>query len=213
MIVLGIETSDILCSVAWVKDDRILLEMNMEERNAHASRLAVLVEKGCDELKLTVKDIGLISVATGPGSFTGLRIGMAYAKGLAYANRIPLVGITNFEVLALQGGNRFPVVTVIDAGRKSFYYAYFTREGSGIDRYGKIDSDSLSDHIPAETVVVLYQRQADLPGELASAAYTIRGEYGARYLGRIGSRKIGHDPGEGLETVEPLYITEFAGAT
>ncbi|MEJ2542636.1 MAG: tRNA (adenosine(37)-N6)-threonylcarbamoyltransferase complex dimerization subunit type 1 TsaB [Calditrichaceae bacterium] len=127
--ILGIETSDLLCSVAFVENDRILAEYNHELPRQHASLVGSLVENGGKFLtdnKLAsenfMDDLKLVAVSIGPGSFTGLRIGLSYAQGLCLGKNIPIVGISNHQVLAEycpDDSNK--VFTIIDARQDEVY--------------------------------------------------------------------------------------------
>ena len=113
-LVLGIETSGILCSVAWWQNGSVLLEYNLEKKNEHAVLLAALVERGFNELKIDHNTVTHVAVGSGPGSFTGLRIGMSYAKGFCFGHNIPLIPVTNFELLSdLAEDNKFPIYTFV----------------------------------------------------------------------------------------------------
>ena len=85
MIMLSIDSSTPIASVAVLKDDVILGEALLNTQNTHSEKLLLLVSHLLQELNLSLKAVETIAVAQGPGSFTGLRIGMATAKGLAQA--------------------------------------------------------------------------------------------------------------------------------
>ena len=99
--ILGIETSGILCSIAWYENEHILLEYNIERNQVHSNVLADLFNNGMNHLNKRANDISLASIGCGPGSFTGLRIGMSFLKGLCFGSDIPIIGVSNFNVLAL----------------------------------------------------------------------------------------------------------------
>lgn len=98
--ILGVETSGLLCSIAWYENNHILLEYNIEKNQIHSAVLADLFQSGLNYLHKSVNDVSLIAIATGPGSYTGLRIGMSFIKGMCYGKNIPIIGISNFYVLA-----------------------------------------------------------------------------------------------------------------
>ncbi len=98
--VLGIETATRSCSVAIVSKKKVLAEHNANTGNNHEPHLMTLVEKALSDCNLKLADISGIAVSTGPGSFTGLRIGIATAKGLALASGKPVVGIPTLDGLS-----------------------------------------------------------------------------------------------------------------
>lgn len=99
--ILSIETSTSMCSVALhtngVCDDCI--EIN--EQNAHSSKLTVLIEQLLKQNNVRIADCDAIAISGGPGSYTGLRIGTSVAKGLCYAANIPLIAVDTLQALAL----------------------------------------------------------------------------------------------------------------
>lgn len=125
--ILNIETATKNCSVAIAKNGKTLLCKEMsEEGYSHAEKLHVFIEAVLSELELTFKDLSAIAVSQGPGSFTGLRIGVSAAKGLAYALEIPLIAIDTLVILAAQANVADGyIVPMIDARRMEVYSAVF----------------------------------------------------------------------------------------
>jgi tRNA threonylcarbamoyladenosine biosynthesis protein TsaB len=98
--VLGIETATLVCGAAVVVDRRVVADHWIEEKNIHAERLVSLIGEAMEQAGLANADLDGIAVSAGPGSFTGLRIGVSVAKGLAYAIERPLVAIPTLIALA-----------------------------------------------------------------------------------------------------------------
>ena len=97
--ILNIETSTPVCSVALAENDKILALRESSEEKSHAGNLAVFIEEILNEKKISVKDLDAIAIGKGPGSYTGLRIGVATAKGLAYGAKIPLIAVSTLETM------------------------------------------------------------------------------------------------------------------
>ncbi|NDP26089.1 MAG: tRNA (adenosine(37)-N6)-threonylcarbamoyltransferase complex dimerization subunit type 1 TsaB [Flavobacterium sp.] len=126
--ILNIETATKNCSVALAKDGKtILCKEIAEEGYSHAERLHVFIEEIIKEAGITFKDLSAIAVSQGPGSYTGLRIGVSAAKGLCYALGIPLIAVDTLQVLASQVKvlNGF-IIPMLDARRMEVYSAIFT---------------------------------------------------------------------------------------
>ena len=125
--ILNIETATKNCSVAIAQDGETLLCKQIAESGySHAEKLHVFIEELLLELQLNYKDLNAIAVSQGPGSYTGLRIGISAAKGLCYALDIPLIAVDTLEILArqLQVSEGY-IVPMIDARRMEFYSAIF----------------------------------------------------------------------------------------
>lgn len=134
MPVLGIDTATTRGSVALAREGRILAEAMLEERAGHARDLLARIDGILREIGAGPRDLTGIGVAVGPGSFTGVRVGMATAKGLAYALGIGLSGLSTLEALAW-AACRAPaapadgICAVLEAGRGEVYAAIFALEG------------------------------------------------------------------------------------
>lgn len=126
-LILNIETATKNCSVALSKDGRTLAIREIAEQNfSHAEKLHIFIEELLLETNVTLKEVKAIAVSQGPGSYTGLRIGVSAAKGLCYALSIPLIAVDTLEILArkinISNGTILPM---IDARRLEVYSAFF----------------------------------------------------------------------------------------
>ena len=126
-LILNIETATKNCSVALSKDGKTLAIREISEQNfSHAEKLHVFIEELLLETNVTFKDVKAVAVSQGPGSYTGLRIGVSAAKGLCYALSIPLIAVDTLEILArkiqISSGIILPM---IDARRLEVYCAFF----------------------------------------------------------------------------------------
>ena len=100
-IILNIETSGKICSVAISKDGAIEYQLEDHEGMRHAEVLAPFVEKCMQELNRRGETLDAVAVSIGPGSYTGLRIGLSLAKGLAFSSSLPLIGVSTLQILAV----------------------------------------------------------------------------------------------------------------
>ncbi len=125
--ILNIETATKNCSVSLAKDGvTILCKEIAEEGYSHAERLHVFIEEIFKESGCNLKDLSAVAVSQGPGSYTGLRIGVSAAKGLCFALDIPLIAIDTLETLASQVKiNEGLIIPMIDARRMEVYSAIF----------------------------------------------------------------------------------------
>lgn len=122
MIGLAIDTSTNVLGVALAKDNTVIAEFITNENKNHSVRLMPAIDHILKEVNLTPKDLDRVIVAKGPGSYTGVRIGVSVAKALAWSLQIPLVGISSLELLAFNGRYFHGVVSpLFDARRGQVY--------------------------------------------------------------------------------------------
>jgi tRNA threonylcarbamoyladenosine biosynthesis protein TsaB len=126
--ILNIETATKNCSVALAKEGKtILCKEIAEEGYSHAERLHVFIEEIISEAGIGLKDLAAIAVSQGPGSYTGLRIGVSAAKGMCYALDIPLIAVDTLQALASRViESSGLIVPMIDARRMEVYSAVFS---------------------------------------------------------------------------------------
>lgn len=141
MYVLGIDTSTTTGGVALLNDDQLVGEFVLNIRTTHSERLLPALEELLTSGGIEVAQVGLLSVVTGPGSFTGLRIGVATAKGLSHALGIKVVGVTTLEGYGWQF-KCFPgiVLALVDARRENVFWQAF-RQGVAVNSpaWGTLD--------------------------------------------------------------------------
>ncbi len=110
---LHIESSSTVCSVAISNDDKLIAIKELNNGYTHAENLHVYIEQLLKEVSLQAKDLSAISVSSGPGSYTGLRIGFSAAKGLAYALQIPIITVDTLKALS--------AIAINKANKEAFY--------------------------------------------------------------------------------------------
>lgn len=128
MKLLGIDTSTKLGSIALSQDDAIVVEGRLDVSLATAETILPTIDKFLSKINWKIKDLNGIAITIGPGSFTGLRVGLATAKGLALANNIPIVPISSLKALALNAGDiKQNICPMLDARKEEVYVAVFSR--------------------------------------------------------------------------------------
>ena len=128
MKILAIDTATLSCSVALVNDDRLLAENTLVNDQTHSKHIMVLIQQVLDMSGVSVSDVDGFAATHGPGTFTGLRIGMSTVKGLAEAGDKPLVGVSSLAALAWQADPSALICPLIDARRKEVYFAHYRFE-------------------------------------------------------------------------------------
>ena len=132
MIILHIETSTNVCSVAVSHNESCIFELSNSDGLNHATMLSPFIEKALEKLKAENLKLDAVAVSGGPGSYTGLRIGVSTAKGLCYGLDIPLISVPTLQVLAQGALSHTEIETdamlcpMIDARRMEVYTAHYT---------------------------------------------------------------------------------------
>ncbi|MDI6704148.1 MAG: tRNA (adenosine(37)-N6)-threonylcarbamoyltransferase complex dimerization subunit type 1 TsaB [bacterium] len=220
MKILGIETSTSIGSVAIVSSNSLLATYTCQDRLTHASWLMEAIDKKVLlDAGLDINDINGISVSIGPGSFTGIRIGMAVGKGLAQSLNIPIVGISTLDGLAYNlVYTKDLICPIIDAKRKEVYTAlYRGQRGEG----GRERLIRLTDYLvitPSELLSMIKEKVIFLgdgveiygpliKGILRDRASIIK-DYlpSAENIAYLGLKEIQNGKGGDLFSISPLYI-------
>ncbi len=135
MKIIALDSSGLVASVALLEDTGVVGEYNIQYKKTHSQTLLPMLEELKKQVELELSTVDAIAIASGPGSFTGLRIGSATAKGLAYALQIPIIEIPTLQGLAcnLYGTDKL-VCPIMDARREQVYtglYAFEKNENTG----------------------------------------------------------------------------------
>ena len=126
MLILALESSAKPASVAVVSNGVLLGQYFQNSKLTHSKTLLPMAEALLNNLDITISDVGLIAVSRGPGSFTGVRIGVSVAKGLAWGAEIPVCGVSTLEAMAYQTPEHGVIICpVMDARRNQVYNALF----------------------------------------------------------------------------------------
>ena len=135
MKILAFDSTSLTASVAVCEDDRLLGEITLNNGNTHSETLLPMAESLFRMLSITAADIDLFASSAGPGSFTGVRIGAATVKGLAFGRNKPCVGVSTLEALAYNlRGYKGIICPVMNARRSQVYTAIFESDGKEIKR-------------------------------------------------------------------------------
>ncbi len=212
--ILNIETATKNCSVALAKDGKTLVFREIAEQGySHAEKLHVFIEAVLKEAQLSFSDLDAIAVSMGPGSYTGLRIGVSAAKGLCYALNIPLLAIDTLTVLAQQlAVDEGLVVPMIDARRMEVYSAVFN---SAKEKIRKVEAEILT-----EDSFSAYEGAVHFIGDSNEKARTVltRAHFvfhdnifypSAQAMEKLSFEKFENKEFEDLAYFEPYYLKDF----
>lgn len=131
MKILGIDTSTKACSAALFDGNTPVCEYIINDKKTHSQKLMPIIEKMLEMSDISIEDIDAIAVSVGPGSFTGLRIGMATAKAIAHVNKIPVISVDSLETIAynIEPTDR-KICAILDAQRTHVYTANYSYDGN-----------------------------------------------------------------------------------
>lgn len=135
MKLLAIDTSTMLGGIVIMDENGLIAEIRLNVKSTHSERLMTTIDYALKQASITLSDIDVFAVAIGPGSFTGLRIGLSTVKGLSYATGKPIVSVPTLEAFAWNFPySRYPVCTMLDARKKEVYTALFEWKDEGFVR-------------------------------------------------------------------------------
>ncbi len=162
--ILNIETSSSICSVALSEGEKIIAEKHTYEANSHSKLLAKFIDNLLKEQQIRVKDLEAIAVSEGPGSYTGLRIGVSTAKGLCYASGLPLIAIDTLQIMCINLIENYKqkidsqsiLCPMLDARRMEVYTAFFDFDANKISETGNMIIDKFSFQTPLQYKKIIF---------------------------------------------------------
>lgn len=205
-VLLALDTSTRTVGLALYDGSRVLSESVWTSRDHHTVELAPAIASALEKTGLSTKNLGALAVATGPGSFTGLRIGLALAKGLAIAQRIPILGIPSLDALALaQPVLDFPLAAVLRAGRGRLAVSWY-RAQEGLWKPAANDVRNSIEVLTPEELAGRLQEPTLVCGELDEEDRNILTQ--AQRPGAERSKIILASPAHSLR--RPAFLAELA---
>jgi len=212
--ILNIETATKNCSVSLAKNGETVLCREISEQGySHAEKLHVFIEEILKETKVAPKDLSAIAVSKGPGSYTGLRIGVSTAKGFCYALGIPLIAVDTLQVLAQKATvENGLIVPMIDARRMEVYSAVFDNKHNKIREVQAEILDANSYAEMTEAVYFIGDCQEKCKTVLTKDNFHFLPEIvfpSANEMSRLSFEKFSNNELEDVAYFEPFYLKDF----
>ncbi len=216
MKVLGVDTSTMTAGIGIVEEDEILVEVKFSVKITYSEILLSCIDQALRNAGLRMDDMDGFVISIGPGSFTGLRIGLSTLKGLSFATGKPLASVASLDALAyLSLYCRYPVVTMLDAKKNQVYAAIYETKDGELKResdYLVIDVEELAKLISHRAVFVgpgakLYQEKLiELLGDKACFSLAEQSLPSGAIVALLGSKKLISGQSEDVTNLEPMYL-------
>ena len=222
MIVVGLETSSTIAGIAVIRDRQVMAEASQELGGVHAEKLPGMLERIMGDLGMEWSEVEGFAISIGPGSYTGLRVGLSLVKGLAYVTKRPVAAVPTLDAIAFQVPcSRYPVHVLTDARRGQVYEARYDTSCGWPERQSEFRVGLLEDVLASiEDKVLLVGSGVDayqpdivsVLGERACFPPSGAGRLMASSTAFLGLENLKRGEQSDLNALEPLYLrkTDFA---
>lgn len=222
-LILCIETGTDICSVGIARDGELVSLRESDEGRDHAKKVAVFVDELLSETGISPDELNAVAVGMGPGSYTGLRIGVSFAKGLCYGLQIPLVAIGSLDaltevaiedneagILDVEHWDDAILCPMVDARRMEVYTQLFDSRGvPQSDVKAEVVTEESFADVRRERQLVIFGNGAAKCCELLSDATYVNITPSARGLARLAQQRLDEGRVEDIAYFEPFYLKDF----
>jgi tRNA threonylcarbamoyladenosine biosynthesis protein TsaB len=220
-LILQIETATTVCSVALADKGSVLAYKEVEQRNAHAEAITIFIDELFKTTGKSYHQLDAIAVSCGPGSYTGLRIGVSTAKGLCFALDKPLIAIETLEAMTTGmiventfDGNSILLCPMIDARRMEVFTAVFDRNGKKIRPTSAeiLDENSYSDLLQTNRMIFFGDgawKCQEILGTNPNVQIITSFTNSARHLSKMAAEKYQANDFVDTAYFEPYYLKDF----
>lgn len=215
MKILAIDTATAVCGVALTEGSELIAEYRLNRKNLHNEKLVSAIEFLVKDAQWQLSELDGIALSIGPGSFTGLRIGISVSKGLVYSLNVPLVDVNTLDSLAF-GAHLWEgqVCTILKAREKEVYFSLYERSSEyfkRISEYQIVRSEEVIDLIKERTLLI------SNPYDLVTGTKNAKIRRAPRELSmpnpwiiaKSGMQKLQNREYADPESIEPFYLKEF----
>ncbi|MFC1723992.1 tRNA (adenosine(37)-N6)-threonylcarbamoyltransferase complex dimerization subunit type 1 TsaB [candidate division KSB1 bacterium] len=219
MIILGIETALDICGVALADEKGIIAEKNTDGKNAHSALIFKQLKDLLYQKNLDIENISGVAVSIGPGSYTGLRIGLAAAKGIAFGLNVPIIGVPTLDTLAVQyTGSVEKVWALLPFRRDELYTCRFKIAENRIEKetdYFIYNTDAFLEKLNVnEQNVLLGKLKQEISDKFEGIDFIKIipfDQIGLRsgIIAKLGYEKLYRGEKDDIFTLEPLYLRGF----
>jgi tRNA threonylcarbamoyladenosine biosynthesis protein TsaB len=222
-LILAIETGTDICAVALVRDGELVALRESEEERNHAKKIGVFVDELLRECGVAADELDAVAVSKGPGSYTGLRIGVSFAKGLCYGLNIPLIAVGSLDALAevaiedneagildVENWDEAVLCPMVDARRMEVYTRLFDTSGKALSEVSAevVTEETFAD-VRREKQLIIFGNGAAKCREVMPDATYISITPSARGLARLAQQRLSAGQTEDIAYFEPFYLKDF----
>ena len=227
-LILCIETGTDICSVGIAKDGELISLRESDEGRDHAKKVGVFVDELLKETGIAPDDLSAVAVGKGPGSYTGLRIGVSFAKGLCYGLKKPLLAIGSLDaltevaredheagIISVENWDNALLCPMVDARRMEVYAEIFDARGKAQNEVSAevVDEHTFEDFRNQGRPFVIFGNGARKCEETLQGAQLIEVTPSARGLARLAQEALDAGKVEDIAYFEPFYLKDFVVTT
>lgn len=207
MLILAISTSSNTCSVALLEDDKCIEELNIINQKTHSENLMSLIDEIFKKTKKTLKDVKLIACDNGPGSFTGIRIGVATVKAMAEAMQIPVIAVSSLEALSYNVEKKNGcIISLIDARNNQVYAGVFNNNHEIVENYIADDIETVKNVIVNHTNITLVGDGYNVHKELFNQSESYDDIIHSKNIGISAYNKFINGQVQTADEIKPMYL-------
>ena len=227
-LILCIETGTDVCSVGIARDGELLSLRESDEGRDHARKVGVFVDELLRETGIAPDELDAVAVGKGPGSYTGLRIGVSFAKGLCYGLQKPLLAVGSLDalvevaredyeagILAVDDWQHARLCPMVDARRMEVYAQVFDSQGTPLTDVSAevVSEESFAAYRQAGEPFVIFGSGARKCADLLAGATFVEVTPSARGLARLAQQALDEGRTEDIAYFEPFYLKDFVVTT
>lgn len=223
-LILNLESSTEICSASLSRDGKVIDLIENDEGQNHARLLSVFVDELMNRNKIAFKELNAVAVSKGPGSYTGLRIGVSLSKGICYANQIPLIAVSPLQAMSshvittlkddlITNDENVLFCPMIDARRMEVYTALFNQSNQEIEPISAkvIDNSSFSTYLDNHKILFFGNGSAKCKDKInhPNALFIDQIKTSAQFMCLLAQEAYENKQFEDVAYFEPFYLKDF----
>jgi tRNA threonylcarbamoyladenosine biosynthesis protein TsaB len=217
MIIIAVDTSTFAGSVALLENTKLMAEVNIDSSSTHSERLLPSLDFMLKVNGMNIQDVDGFALALGPGSFTGIRIGLSTIKSFSYSSGKPVAGVSTLKALAwkLRHPQKRVLCPVLDAKKGEIFAALFESEGGRLQEVvpeGAYTPDSFFSLLPSHRIIFFIGNGTDVYKDKIfqylkdKARFSLRSPFIAYEVGLLGYELLKEKKGMRAQEIEPIYL-------